>query len=509
MTRSMLERIYGSPDDYKAFGEFVRSYPSLSYIQFDAYVTEKLDLFTLPEGFDFDRLSDDLDMISAALPSMIRIFERPIIRLRDIPELLPVEAVRKTGRNTVRYAATHSKTWESFDESGIKPRSLLTEKYEDNFSIYENVVFAGAVDTVLSYLAANLRLVGSLIYRSRRQLDIDALSRVDHINYFLALGKLHTGYIRNFRKYTDAVAENCRRMNRMYSALSSHLGYPVYRMNRGKYKNIPLKKTNVFAMDKDYKTVYKFMQSFGREMPQSDRAERAVGIADEKNYRYFCLILLIFSAYHFGFASPDSQKIDFDEPDITMNLKGWSLSIRAETAQGRDVTELEISKERTYRIIMIPDISGSAASLNLKRADESGESVILSPDPQSTDALFISVSDIDSFRRFQQLLLRGMVYSDSARNDCPFCGAKLESAPKAGDGARHICRSCGTEIKEKLCPVTGESYFETGMTGCKPAPADKSGSPCGDLSELLFFRNITPLTPRGDNICPRCKTVHK
>ena len=132
--------------DYEQFDLFTKAYPSLDGIHFDSYVTGKLSLLALPESFDFHALEARLDMISAALPAMIRIFEKPIIHLKETEDVMPIEAVRKLNSHSIRYAAEHSDTWEGYDESGIKPRKLLTRRYEDNYSIYENTLFACSVD---------------------------------------------------------------------------------------------------------------------------------------------------------------------------------------------------------------------------------------------------------------------------------------------------------------------------------------------------------------------------
>jgi hypothetical protein len=47
-------------------------------------------------------------------------------------------------------------------------------------------------------------------------------------------------------------------------------------------------------------------------------------------------------------------------------------------------------------------------------------------DVYEDDEVCIDISNIESFRRIQQLILRAMVYSDSQRIDCPFCQHQLE-----------------------------------------------------------------------------------
>lgn len=480
--------------DYLQFDRFVDEHPTLRYVQFDGRVTEDLSLFALPEDFDFELLDIRIKRIASSLPAMIRIFERPVIHLKEVDTVMPIEAVRKTDTGSVRYAALHSDTWENIDENGFKPRKLLTRTYEDNYSIYENTVFAYSVDLTLSYLAANMRMLRGLLYRNKI-VEIDVLERVNHINFFLALGKLHTGYIRHFGQIYEGCEELYSRLNRLYTALSSHLKYPVYRKNRGKFKRQqPVKSTNILAMDKDYHKVFLLLKSFEKERPKIDPVSASELEQMKKSYSRFCVILFIFAASHYGFRCPEETILDFDRLDIIMARGSWKMSVRS-TEYG---ILLNFEKDRKYSILMCPDIGGARPQLTVVR--ELGEIVRLSPTDER-DSLFISVSDIDSFRRFQNLILKGTVMTDDSFETCSFCGGSMQTRGKG----HFVCRKCLAEVKLCTCPVTGEQYRTTGLSGYKIRSGEKIGN---DNASLLHYRSITELTDRGDHICPLCKRVH-
>ena len=68
-------------------------------------------------------------------------------------------------------------------------------------------------------------------------MEFDLLQRVNHLNYFLALGKLHTGYVRNFDKYY-VVSKHClKELTDIYNTIIPRLKRPVYNF----HKTSPLK----------------------------------------------------------------------------------------------------------------------------------------------------------------------------------------------------------------------------------------------------------------------------
>jgi ribosomal protein L37AE/L43A len=128
------------------------------------------------------------------------------------------------------------------------------------------------------------------------------------------------------------------------------------------------------------------------------------------------------------------------------------------------------------------------------------------------DDVYISMEDVDSFRRIQQILLKGMVYSDQSRDVCPFCGGKLR---KESYSSTYQCNDCMTQIKEAVCPENHQSFFYTDNAHLKKYAINISDYKQDEywfykkqIESAMFFRNITKINHQADMICPYCKKVH-
>ena len=124
--------------------------------------------------------------------------------------------------------------------------------------------------------------------------------------------------------------------------------------------------------------------------------------------------------------------------------------------------------------------------------------------PYEGKDLFISINNIESFRRIQQVLLRGMIYSDSKRDICPFCGGNLVER-----NTDYVCEKCSTLISQRICPETSKNYFITSIDNYEMSIDDTKSKWLRHRQHesLLHFRNITPLK-NGEFVCPYCKKVH-
>ncbi len=120
---------------------------------------------------------------------------------------------------------------DGYKDNEVKPSKLLTKTYEDDYGIYENRVFCDLVDDVLAFARKEIRFLREMIY-TNRTIEINLLERVNHLNYFLALGKLHTGYSRNFDSYYDIAARCLNKLQFISNSIIPRLKRPVYKNNR-------------------------------------------------------------------------------------------------------------------------------------------------------------------------------------------------------------------------------------------------------------------------------------
>ena len=264
-----------------------------------------MNLFSSSEDINFDDIQSHLVDIEKVLPAINRIFAKPIIHLIDEETLVPVESVRLINNKTMNYASNHSEHWANITESGIRPRKLLTNNYRDNYAIYENIVFSRCIDHILNYTRHYSRILSDMIYTNKK-LEIDLLERENHISYYLALGKLETGYLRGFSDYIDITLRLLSRLDFINTVLSARLNRPVYAKCRKVKGKMKLRRTNILGMHKDYRQIYKYMKGvFKGDLDVSEE------IIDSKDYLYFCKYLTIFAIGHFNLSMDKQKKIDF------------------------------------------------------------------------------------------------------------------------------------------------------------------------------------------------------
>lgn len=142
--------------NYAVLEPFAQKYKKLSYMQLDYAVVHEISLFTLEPNFSFEVLESRLDEILSYLPAIKRIFAQPFIHLKEQDIILPTEAVRIVNNNTIQHISSHSELWTDVTRREITPRKLLTRTYEDNYGIYENLVFCATSWTILWRLYAQI-----------------------------------------------------------------------------------------------------------------------------------------------------------------------------------------------------------------------------------------------------------------------------------------------------------------------------------------------------------------
>lgn len=261
MNRTELLEIAQITKDYKIFSNFEANYNMITIPEFDYAVVNNLSLFVVHDNYDFDSLDQMIKKIDYVMPSIKRIFAKPIIHLTDNDEVLPVETVKLINNKTLNHIATHSELWDDITSDGIKPLKLMTKVYQDNYCIYENMVFARTIDSILGYTKRQMKIIKEMLY-SGKILEMNLLERVNHPNYFLALGKLHTGYIRNFSKNYEVINNYYKKLSYDSEILKTRLKRNVYRYNRGYQSNFPLHNSNILQMQKDYHRVYHLLKHF-------------------------------------------------------------------------------------------------------------------------------------------------------------------------------------------------------------------------------------------------------
>lgn len=501
-------------DDYKAVDEYRRAKRKLDYMQFDYAVMHDLTLFMIEPDFSFEALEQRIDLILSALPAIKRIFAQPFIHLKERNVILPVESVRVVNYDTLNHIASHSELWSDVKNGEIKPDKLLTQTYEDNYGIYENLVFCKVVDNILAFARSNSRFLKEIIY-TNQTIEFNLLERVNHLNYFVALGKIHIGYSQNYAAHYDTAVRCLNKLQFLTNTIVPRLKRPVYKNNAHRNVNVKIHKSNILSMHKEYHRIYKLALYFNRNNPVP-----VVNITDKaaidlvQNYFFFCEALCIFAIGHFNFGCTATKPFDMSKLSVGFSFKKWSVKLEKVAVDKWQALSLTVKKNKRYKILLIPSLLRKNKRLvqAIKDQVQADEYILCSPYDELDDvAVLVGITSIESFRRVQQILLRGMIYADADRDDCPFCNGTLEmSVEKQTEGPVYRCAACRTEIHDAYCSETGGQYFYTKIDGQTPKETD------GDENWLtkrkaeskMYFRNITEIDDALNPVCPHCGKVH-
>ncbi len=498
-------------DEYLALAEFAGANKRLTHKQFEEDVLTSLNLFVIPKDEHFRALESSLDKIIRALPALKRIFSKPITRLKDVLNILPVESVRVINNQSMSHVSRHSELWGDISEDELKPKKLMTLDKEENYAIYENVVFSRLIKTILSFVKRSVGLLKDIIFE-HKDLRINLLERTNHKNYFLAIGKLHMGYVRAQDNNTHSYEGCLNKLMFIDNVIHSKLNSPVYRICKKNTAKLTLKKSNIFRNQKDYKTVYNLMKWFNQG---KDEINENFFLSDITNdgYSTYCNMITVFAMSHFNFEFDKKKLLNFDKIGATFEQGGWKGELKSVEHKSIRGIRITIKKEESRSVCLLHCAKGinKQEIEELKGRFRADEYLVCSPiDYDAEGVVYLNIYDIDSFRRIQQILLKQMVEVDYIRDVCPFCGGSLEKRE-----SMHICPSCKMTIQDARCPITGEDYVVTGIDNFDKIKLryDEYNAQEKFLFDKfqegqMFYRNVTKLTPAGKAICPHCGEVH-
>ncbi|MCQ2752693.1 MAG: hypothetical protein MJ206_00300 [Bacilli bacterium] len=491
--------------DYDSVTEFVSHNKNIAFYKFDHYIAHKLSLFLVHETIDLKAIKATVDYINHTMPYLVSIFTKPIIHLKEVDEIVPIEMVHKIGNDTMTYAGVHTELWDNFTALGVQPRKLLTQLCDNNYRIYENQIFAQTVDDVLHYLRCRLREIRNLLFVSGN-FNINILEKLDHPNYYTAVGKLHSGYIRNFNDFYTALPLNID-IAQILAEIQGYLKFNVYKYNARRKKRLQLKLTNILKMQKNYHAIYLLAKKLNLMRPKKKQFAPQTLQKFERAYFHYCIILLLFTLSHFDFNTTDATKVNFRGVNAEFTNQGWHVQVKQVTSNQQSAILLSVKKDRQYKILLVPQNITSDTSFVYDKRLRCQEIVYLSPFSSNKTSLYVSITDFDSFLRLQQLIFKAMVYADSKHKKCPFCGRELV----ADKTTKNVwtCPVCRTRIQKCKCPETNKYYYTTAIDGLHLEPSlrseylDRYGR-----SKNMHYRNITDITAYGEAICPACDKIH-
>lgn len=495
----------------KSIDKFIRTHKDITYVEFDYFVVHELTLFSITHNLNLKNIERQVEEIVKSLSSIINIFNNPTIVLKDNADVLPVENAKVINQNTLIHLANHSHLLSTETNKGLKPKKLLTRVYEDDYSLYENLIFCNLIDEIMDLVRKSRNYLSGLLY-AERLLEFNLIEQVNHRSYFLALGKLHTGYVRNHSQNLDIVHKLLDKSQLILQTITPLLSRPVYQKNLKRDKFMALKKTNIFLMQKDYRRIYKTFR-FLRDDDNSSTTNVKIKHAElRRNYMRYALILTLFAVGHFNFVTDPKSIIDLKSLDVKFTFKDWVITI--ENTKQHEII-LRFTKDKSYSIMLLDTVEDDDKTMKKRRKYKINEMIYISQLYESyltRDYVYVSIEDIDSFRRIQQIILKGMITVDESHRFCPFCGGKLT---RDEQNNQYTCRSCKTEIGHDFCPTKKKDYHYTDCTSLRHHVFESDDEMRVDdwtlqkqIEASFYFRNITKIDEQGHIICPHCQKSH-
>jgi len=525
---------------YKDVVKFLKENQVISFKGFDYAAGRDLILCTFLRSADLDSINKTAGDIRRALPHLVSIFNRPVIHLKDAEVVLPLDAVKRVNHQSIRHLALHTDDWRNIDKhGGVMPKRLLTKVHEDDFSIYENVVFYHLIEKILNYLKKRIYRLSEILETLGEAVKFDNFGKTNHASYYLAIGKLYFG----FHKYDNSgeISEALENITKLYRQISAYKTRDVYTKNMGAKPIVGgIKKTNILSMHKDYKHVYTLFKAMDKRMfafvLPGISAEQ---IKSQQYYERFCGLITVFAVSHFNFLPYLSDNVINDgKADARFKFKNWTVkvSVKYEDLIDGDIIALTVKHKKksvSYALIPTSYYIEKNKKTEYKRIIERmieakfsyNKYIFLEPfdfDGGSNNSyslsflsgkkrvcyaiLPVSIAEVNSFRRIQKILLEGMVYVAEKYDVCAFCG----EAVSMETGQRFFCQKCRMAVLSINCVNCREKFTATYFDSKKTKLQKEESAGYFKYMPEFFrqeaehkFRSITKIKDKNF-ICPYC-----
>lgn len=496
----------------KSINKFIRAHQEITYPQFDYYVVHDLALFSISHNLKLETIEQQVQEIIKSLGVIMNIFNNPTIVLKDNSDVVNIENAKVINQNALLHLANHSHLLSTVNDSGVQPKKIMTRVYEDDYSLYENQIFCNLIDKIVNLVKKHRNYLNGLLF-TERHIEFSFREHVNHPSYFLALGKLYTGYTRNHSQYFGMIHKLLDQTQLILQTISPLLSRPVYQKNLKRDKYLELRNTNIFHMQKDYRRIYKTYRYLQRNNEVAKKIDVKINEVElRRNYIRYVLILTIFAIGHFNFETDSNATINLKSLNTTFTFKNWSITI--DNTNNREII-IRFTKDKSYNIMLVEHGYDDIKLMKIKRQYQINETILVSQvyeDYLTRNYAYISMEDIDSFRRLQQIILKGMIQVDESHRICPFCG---EPTSYSSEKKQYFCRSCMSEIYKTTCPIKNIDYYYTDCQHLREQDKDSNLelhendlSVQRQIESALFYRNITKIDNKARIICPHCQQVH-
>ncbi|WP_168664084.1 hypothetical protein [Paraburkholderia sp. SG-MS1] len=311
---------------------------------------------------------------------LAEIAHRPRYAMKYEAELSQIHRVRRMAPRAVEHLAAHSENWHSQSLFGVSPKRLLALLSEDDWSIYENKVYARLLDELDDYLRWRLAETRRITeqYEERRKLE-----QAEYIHHRLRE--------RLFELWGEAMdpAETKRGLDDSHDALAVlqdaklHIG--MLRQSE-LYRNVPrvarvpaqLRHTNILMHDSHYQHLRTLWGKYRTRSKQQARPEQvfAHNVEALGDYAHYLRMMVhrVLSNMALVDARPDADTIGF----TFGQARGRVSFVNAEITINLD--------ERA--LVIVPTLTEPITPAGLMKPDATGRLVIAClPSNSRTDVL--------------------------------------------------------------------------------------------------------------------------
>jgi hypothetical protein len=254
------------------------------------------------------------------------IAQRPRMDMRYDTEVLAISRVRRLAPDALTHLAAHSEDWHRRQLTGVVPARLKALVSEDEFAIYENVVFVRLVDRLQVLLSKHLRAIAILL---AKQGEAKGLSDAQQLNRRLR-DALCTLWGKSFADNPDAGAA----AKDTFDVLKKMLGKVRQLKQSALYGAVPstrkipiaLRNTNILQHDPHYRHLRAtWLLAHSNLALEVESPQKKYEIARDKGDRYAKYVELLLRH-----ALAASVIFTWDDAGRGATFGPWRLSLTSE-----------------------------------------------------------------------------------------------------------------------------------------------------------------------------------
>lgn len=389
--------------DYKTFAQKLPS--CISSKDFERLFVESgkqnISLCHSPKEKSEKIFQKDFDLKSVVVHSqnMVHVFRQPRLHLKQITEIRSAALATRIGAESIRYLASHSEHWKGVTPTGLIPDKLLARVLDDDVAIYENLVARDLVDHLTTLFkfyesqTVDCLLQGEALINSQ-----DVGYGKQQKNVYRAMSLLFQGIKDDENdKFKMELSNRHSQIQEILSNLAKCRSLPLYRQLRRKKigPQSELKRTNIFMMDKNYRSVYQLWNMIHSDEEVQTFTEP---VELENEYGEFCRMLLLFSLYfmEFKFVGEGGDICFFEHQLMHMRFRRfdkWQLTLKEISHPELDIPAIEATLSIPKKIKVKINDFGLPDKININEAEYENGFIIFDEklSQQSINRLFDSL----------------------------------------------------------------------------------------------------------------------